>query len=184
MYARRVLALTLVVSVMALTGACTEDRPRNGEAEARRTASAAAPTHSWDGKEEEEDAIRRATRALGAVRTEGVSRVDEGLESLARGLDRTFTGEGDHPYTFDVACQAPDRRSVTLTLARGDTANEWEVTCGDREADRFNIPAGGRFTARITKSGPHSDGFVMWRLNTVAPQDVDGCKDDITGCEK
>jgi hypothetical protein len=187
MRARQGLALTLIVSAMALTGACADDKNREAEAEPGSTASAnpatSTPTPSWDGKEDQEDAMRRATRALDAVQSDGASRVDEGMESLAGGLNKTFTGKGDRPYTFDVACQAPDRRSLTLTLARGDAESEWEVTCGDREADQFNIPAGGRFTAKITQAGQHADGLVLWRLNTVTAHDVDGCKDDIKGCE-
>ncbi|MEU1408678.1 hypothetical protein ABZ471_41480 [Streptomyces sp. NPDC005728] len=91
--------------------------------------------------------------------------------------------KGNRPYTFDLACQAPARRSVTLTLARGDEESEWEVTCGDREADQFNIPVGGRFTARIPHTGQDTDGLVLWRLDAVAPEDLDDCEDDIEGCE-
>ncbi|MCF3128906.1 hypothetical protein [Streptomyces olivochromogenes] len=187
MRTRQGLALTIIVTAMALTGACTEQKNQEGKAEPGNTASSSpattTPAPSWDGKEDQEDAMRRATRALKAVQPDGASRVDEGMESLARGLKKTFTAQGDRAYTFDVACQAPAPRSVTLTLTRGDADSEWEVTCGDREADQFNIAAGGPFTVRITHAVKDAEGLVLWRLNTVAPDDVDGCEDDIKGCE-
>ncbi|MEU0009186.1 hypothetical protein ABZ079_34320 [Streptomyces sp. NPDC006314] len=188
MRARHSLALALVVSATALTGGCAEQRNRDATTESGKTVSSgsatATPAPTWEGKEDREDAMRRATRALNAVAADGASRVDEGMESLARGLDKTFTPKGDRPHTFDIACQAPAGRSLTLTLARDDAESEWEVTCGDREADQFNIPAGGRFTARISTAGQPAEGFVRWRLSTVTPADVEGCEDDINGCEE
>ncbi|MGW7379194.1 hypothetical protein [Streptomyces sp. NPDC054794] len=187
MRSRQGLALTVIVIAMALTGACAEQKNQEGKAEPGNTALSSpgttTPAPSWDGKEDQEDAMRRTTLALKAVQPDGASRVVEGMESLARGLKKTFTAQGDRPYTVDVACQAPAHRSVTLTLARGDAHSEWEVTCGDREADQFNIAVGGPFTVRITHAGQDAEGLVLWRLNTVAPQDVDGCEDDIKGCE-
>ncbi|MEU8621938.1 hypothetical protein [Streptomyces sp. NPDC048623] len=167
-------ALSLAVSAMALTGACTEDHP--------------GPSRppSWEGKAEQEDAMERAARALNAAGAEGDVRVDEGMEDLDRGLDKTFEAKGDHPYSLDIACQAPTDRTVTLTLARGGSHSEWEVTCGDREADRFSVPAGGRFTATIASAGEAggaADGLVLWRLSTRPPGDMEGCDDDIKGCE-
>jgi hypothetical protein len=58
------------------------------------------------------------------------------------------------------------------------------VTCGDREADQFDIPAGGRFTARVSAAGQHTEGLMLWRLSTVSSADVEGCPDDIHGCEE
>jgi hypothetical protein len=179
MRTRTGLALAFVVSAMALTGACTEQENQERPASANAT-----PTPSWEGKEDQEDAMRRATRALNAVESDGASRVDAGMENLAQGLDKTLEAKGGRPYTFGIACQAPTHRTVTLRLARGDADSEWEVTCGDREADRFDIPAGGRFTARIAPAGEDTDGLVLWRLDTVSPDDVDGCGDDIEGCER
>lgn len=171
---RLALALPLVVSVMALTGACASE-------DADSAAPAPAPT--WDGKADQEDAMERAARALNAAGSEGASRVDEGMEDLARGLHKSFEAKGDRPYALDLACQAPTDRSVTLTLARGDANSEWEVTCGEPEADRFSIPAGARFTATVPPTGTEGDGLVLWRLSTVSAADVDGCEDDIKGCE-
>jgi hypothetical protein len=89
------------------------------------------------------------------------------MTALAKGLDRTFTTRGDRPHTFDIACQAPAPHTLTLTLVRGGTQSEGEVVCGDREADRFDIPAGASFTARIKASTQDTDGLVLWRLDTV-----------------
>ncbi|MGW7790365.1 hypothetical protein [Streptomyces tricolor] len=178
MRARRSLALALITVATALTAGCTDQ-------ETRETATGPGTTApSWDGKAPQEDALRRATRALNAVEPDGAARVDEGVEDLARGLDKTFGPKGDRPHTFDIACQAPADRTLTLILARGDAETEWEVTCGDREADQFNIPAGGRFTARVPAAGRDTQGFVLWRLSTIAPADVEGCEDDIEGCEE
>ncbi|CAM5457375.1 hypothetical protein [Streptomyces aurantiogriseus] len=108
---------------------------------------------------------------------------DSGTAALGEGLDRTLTTRGAKPYTFDVAYQTPAPHTLTLILVRGETASEWEVECGDREAEQFNLPAGGSFSARIAPPNRDADGLVLWRLSTVAPEDVQDCEDDITGCE-
>ncbi|MFB7595215.1 hypothetical protein [Streptomyces sp. NPDC056160] len=187
MPARRSLAVALAALAVAMAGGCSDQRGREGTA--TDAGSTEAPRHPspsavprWDGKAEQEDALRAATQALNASETEGAARVDEGLASLPQGLDKTFTA-GGRPHTLDVACQAPGPRSITLTLGRGTAKSEWEVRCGDREADQFNIPAGARFTARVARTGPDADGLVLWRLSAVHPDDVDGCEDDIEGCE-
>ncbi|MEU3842726.1 hypothetical protein AB0E88_22165 [Streptomyces sp. NPDC028635] len=187
MRARNGLAVTLIASAMTLTGACggptspqrAAPEPEHG-AERRHTSATSTPT--WDGKEEQEDAMRRATQALNAAEPEGVRRIDEGMESLAQGLNKSLTAKG-RPHTLDVACQAPGPRTVTLTLTRGAARSEWDVTCGDREADRFNIPADSTFTARVTPLGHDIDGLVSWRFNAVDAEDVDGCEDEVKGCE-
>lgn len=180
-------ALALVLSAAALTSGCAEGTKDPSRTEHGTTTPPApattSPAPSWEGKEDQEDAMRRATRALNAAETEGASRVDSGMAQLADGLDKTFTATGDRPYTFDIACQAPTSRTLTLSLARGEAETEWELDCGDREADQFNIPAGPPFTARIAGSGPDTDGLVLWRLNTIAPDAVEDCEDDIEGCE-
>ncbi|MFF9815090.1 hypothetical protein [Streptomyces sp. NPDC014006] len=56
-------------------------------------------------------------------------------------------------------------------------------TCGDCEADRFNIPAGSTFAAHIAPAGQAIDGLVLWRFIAVDADDVDGCADEIRGCE-
>lgn len=182
------LATGLIVSAVLLTGGCVTHEDRRGETPAGPETTTAAP-HSdpaspptWRGKEDQEDAIQRATRALNTTEAEGAQRIDEGMANLARGLGRTFTAEG-RPRTLDIACQAPAPHSITLTLTRGTAKSEWEVTCGDREADQFNIPAGGVFTAHVPPAADDTDGLVMWRLNAVHNADVTGCDDDIKGCE-
>ncbi len=127
--------------------------------------------------------MRRATRALNAVEPDGASRVDEGMERLEQGLTKTFAAKGGRPYTFDVACRTPTAPSIALTLQRGGSESEYEVECGDRAADQFNIPAGAPFTVRITPAQRGTDGIILWRLNTIAPADVDDCNDDIQGCQ-
>ncbi|MFG3013845.1 hypothetical protein ACGFZB_26120 [Streptomyces cinerochromogenes] len=188
MRARQSLALALIVAATALTGGCAELKNRETTPGPGTTASSGpattTPPPSWEGKAPQEDAMRRATRALDAVEPDGASRVDQGMGDLVRGLDKTFTPKENRPHTLDIACQAPANRTLTLTLARGGAESEWEVTCGDRGADQFNIPAGSRFTARIPAAGQHTQGIVQWRLNSVAPADVEGCKDDIGGCEE
>ncbi|MET9142245.1 hypothetical protein [Streptomyces sp. NPDC004042] len=173
MPARRSLAVVLVAFAVVPAGGCSD---RKGPP----PASAAVPT--WDGKAEQEDALRSAEQALNASEIEDSARVDEGMAALPQGLDRTFAAEG-RPHTFDIACQAPGPRSITLTLDRGTARSEWEVTCGDLEADQFNIPSGVRFAARVPPMGPDAQGLVLWRFNTVDPGDVSGCEDDIEGCE-
>ncbi|MFF0001445.1 hypothetical protein [Streptomyces avermitilis] len=169
MRAHHTLALGLILVV--LTGGCTERTQEPNAAERGDTPSASQPP-TWEGKEDQEEAMERATRALNAVAPEGASREDSGMTALAQGLDRTFTAKGDRPYTFDIVCQARAPHTLILTLARGGAEGEWEVECGDREADQFNIPTGAPFTAGITPSNRDTDGLVLWRLNTVAPEDV------------
>lgn len=175
--------LALVLTLVALTGGCAEQTREPKKAQDGGTPSVSQPP-TWEGKADQEDAMERAMRALNAVEPEGASREDSGMAALAKGLTRTFTVKGDRPYTFDIACQVPAPHTLTLTLARGDTQSEWEVECGDREADQFNIPAGAPFTATITPAQRDTDGLVLWRLDAVAREDVQDCADDITGCER
>ncbi|MFE7933430.1 hypothetical protein ACFU6S_32870, partial [Streptomyces sp. NPDC057456] len=173
--------LVLALALAALTAGCTEETREPKEAGNGGTPSVSQPP-TWEGKGDEEAAMKRATRALNAVEPDSASREDSGTVTLAHGLDRTFTVQGDKPYTFDIACQATVPHIVALTLARGDAESEWEVECGDREADQFNIPAGAPFTATITPVARDTDGLVLWRLNTVASEDVQDCEDEITEC--
>ncbi|WP_314220058.1 hypothetical protein [Streptomyces zaehneri] len=182
MRARRPLIFILLLSVAALTGACAEqgrepDQPGNGRSKST------SPPLTWDGKEDVEEAMQRAARALNTVESESAFREDSGTTTLAKGLSRTFKTQSQKPYTFDISCQTPSAHTLTLTLMRGDAANEWDVECGDREADQFNIPAGTPFTARTTPAGGQAEGIISWRLNTIGAEDVQDCTDDITGCE-
>ncbi|MFF9281903.1 hypothetical protein [Streptomyces griseosporeus] len=176
--------LAVALAALPVTAACTtSDDPgaATGPPESSpRASSPSAP--SWDGKADEEDAVRRATRALDAARPEDAERLDEGVARLTEGLERAF-GPTDRPLALTVACQAPATRSLTLTLARGATSADWDVTCGDREADHFDIPAATRFTARVTPADAATRGVLLWRLDAVAAGGVEGCGDDIEECE-
>ncbi|MER5587447.1 hypothetical protein ABT090_38220 [Streptomyces asoensis] len=130
-----------------------------------------------------EEAMQRAARALDAVESKSVLREDSGTATLIEGLNRTLTTKGRKPYTFDISCQTPSAHTLTLTLMRGDTTSEWDVACGDREADQFDIPGGTPFTARVTPVGGQVEGIISWRLSTVGAEDMQDCADDITGCE-
>ncbi|MFC7916378.1 hypothetical protein [Streptomyces sp. NPDC057386] len=181
------LAATLTASLVALTAGCAVDGTRQGAApEGETTAGASGPgpaeTPAWQGKADQEDAIRDAASALDAGESEGARRIDEGMVRLSEGLTWTLSADGA-PHTLAVTCQAPGPRSLTLTLTRGSAHSEWDVTCGDREADRFAVPVGSTFTAHIPAAGPGVDALVLWRFDAEDPADVDGCPDDIAGCD-
>src|SRR5690348_10784593 len=106
MRAHRPLVFALALSAAALTSACTERKPEPSDPAKEKTTSASQPA-TWDGKEDAEDAMRRATRALNAVEPESAARQDSDTTNLAKGLDTTFTTQGKKPYTFDIACQSP-----------------------------------------------------------------------------
>ncbi|GGR86223.1 hypothetical protein GCM10010269_26760 [Streptomyces humidus] len=181
MRAHRPLVFTLVLSAAALTSSCTERKQEPPDSAKEKTISASQPA-TWDGKEDAEAAMQRATRALNAVEPETAARQDSDTTTLAKGLDRTFTMQGKRPYTFDIACQTPATHTLTLKLIRGDVANEWDVECGDREADQLDIPAGAPITAQIRPASGETEGIISWRLNTVGAEDVQDCMDDITEC--
>ncbi|MEU5275573.1 hypothetical protein AB0G87_04040 [Streptomyces asoensis] len=141
-----------------------------------------SPPPTWEGKEDVEEAMQRAARALDAVESKGVFREDSGTATLIEGLNRTLTTKGRKPYTFAISCQTPSAHTLTLTLMRGDTTSEWDVACGDREADRFAIPGGTPFTARVTPVSGRAEGIIIWRLGTGGVEEVQDCADDITGC--
>ncbi|MGW1324505.1 hypothetical protein ACWD64_18425 [Streptomyces antibioticus] len=173
MRTRSGLTLVAALTLATLAAGCTQPPAEAGRGD----------TAGKGGKGDAETAMQRATRALNAVEADSASREDSGTAPLADGLNRTFTADGDRPYTFDIACQAAAPHTVVLTLVRGDAESAWEVGCGDREADQFNVPAGAPFTATVAPAKPGTDGLAVWRLNTVAPGDVTDCPDDITGCE-
>ncbi|MEU3989150.1 hypothetical protein OG301_08250 [Streptomyces platensis] len=132
---------------------------------------------------EPDDAMQRAERALDAYDEDdsAVQRADSGSAHLADGVRRTFRAPGKRWYRLDLTCDTSGVREVTLTLTRGSAEQAYGIGCGDPEADQFNIPPGTPFTARVdaVRTGT---GLVLWRLNTVAREDVDGCDNDIEGC--
>lgn len=132
---------------------------------------------------EPDDAMQRAERALDAYDEDGstAQRADSGSAFLADGVRRTFPATGKRWYRLDLTCDTSGVREATLTLTRGSAAQAYGIGCGDPEADQFHIPPGAPFTARVdaVRTGT---GLVLWRLNTVTREDVDGCDDDIDGC--
>ncbi|MEU5000211.1 hypothetical protein [Streptomyces sp. NPDC021622] len=157
--------------------------PRSSESSSE--SSAASPTPSGDDRTwEPDDALRRADRALDAYADDGTDAelVDSGTAYVGSGLDKTFKAPGDRAYRLDITCDTAGVDELTLTLSRDGAEQAYGVGCGDREADQFNIPPGTPFKARVdpVKDGT---GLISWRLNSIAPGDVDGCDDDIDGCE-
>ncbi|MFF3545331.1 hypothetical protein ACFYXD_26190 [Streptomyces platensis] len=108
-------------------------------------------------------------------------RAASGSAHLASGVNKTFQASGKRWYRLDITCDTRGVAELSLTLTRGDAEQAYGIGCGDRAADQFNIPPGAPFTARVdaVRSGT---GLVLWRLNTVSPDDLDGCDDDIDGC--
>ncbi|MEV5127366.1 hypothetical protein AB0K49_31925 [Streptomyces decoyicus] len=109
------------------------------------------------------------------------TRADSGSAHIASGVHKTFKAPGKRWYRLDITCDTQGVDELTLTLTRGSAKQAYGIGCGEHEADQFNIPPGDTFTVRVdtVRSGT---GLVLWRLNTIAPDDVDGCDDDIDGC--
>ncbi|MFB7629581.1 hypothetical protein ACFC0M_01325 [Streptomyces sp. NPDC056149] len=124
-------------------------------------------------------------RLARAVHDQDAELVDDGYPYLTEGLHRTFRTPGNRPYRLDISCDAPGAgEELTLRLQRGDAAQDWAVTCNDREADRFNIPATSRpFTAAIPTLDSKTTGIIHWRLNTISKEQIEDCADDIKGCD-
>ncbi|MEU3709812.1 hypothetical protein [Streptomyces catenulae] len=184
-------ALPLSVAALAvLMSGCAEGRHGGGgnepseraDASSRtsRPSASAGDTRPW----EPDDASRRAERALDAAADDGTEPepVDSGTAYLGSGLDKSFPASGKQPYRFEITCDTDGVAELTLTLSRGEEEQPYGVECGDLEADRFDLPAGKPFKAHIAPD-EHGMGLISWRLSAVAPGDVDGCDDDIDGCE-
>ncbi|WP_405656806.1 hypothetical protein [Streptomyces sp. RK9] len=132
---------------------------------------------------EPDDALQRAERALDAYEDDGThpDLVDADTSYIADRLTKTYATPGERPYRLDITCDTDDVEELTLTLTRGDEEQPYGIGCGDPEADQFNIPAGKPFkiSAAPVKGGA---GLFLWRLNTISPDDVEGCEDDIKAC--
>ncbi|WP_405653854.1 hypothetical protein [Streptomyces sp. RK9] len=183
----------LGATVVLLAAACGGPAERSGgssDRSAEPSASSSPPADEgqlveW-GKGDAEDALRRADRALGYDDTPA-ELVDSDVTSFSDGLRKTFPTPGERPYRLDITCVAPNTDEITLTLGRGDDEQEWVVSCGDRQADQFNIPAGAApFTARVAPDKRRSEALaeIVWRLNTIATDEVFDCEDDIVGCDE
>ncbi|MEU5582338.1 hypothetical protein ABZ791_32580 [Streptomyces huasconensis] len=149
------------------------------------TSRPTADTPSGNGRSwEPDDALQRAQRALDAYADDGThpKLVDSDTSYIASGADKTYEAPGDRPYRLDLTCDTRGVDELTLTLSRGEDEQAYGIGCGDPEADQFNIPSGTSFKISVdpVKDGT---GLVLWRLSTIAPDDVEGCDDDITACE-
>ncbi|MFD0414578.1 hypothetical protein [Streptomyces sp. NPDC127108] len=185
------LGATVVLLVAACGGPADRSEGTSGRSGEESPASSAPPADKeqelveW-GKGDAEDGLRRAQRAIGYDDTPA-EWVSDGVSFFPEGLKETFPTPGKRPYRLDITCAAPNTDEITLTLARGDDEQEWIVPCGEGQADQFNIPPGATpFTARVAPDGRRSENFaqIVWRLNTIAPDDVFECEDDIVGCDE
>ncbi|WP_267715469.1 hypothetical protein [Streptomyces sp. CoH17] len=133
---------------------------------------------------EPDDAMQRAERALEAASDgdERPERVDTASAFVASGMDKKHQTSGDRPYLLRITCDTDGIEELTLALSRDGQEQSYGIECGDPEADQFTIPAGRPFTARVD---PVEDGtgLILWRLDTVARDAVEGCDDDIDGCD-
>ncbi|MFC5722153.1 hypothetical protein ACFP1Z_18475 [Streptomyces gamaensis] len=153
--------LLLCTATAALLGGCSGGAAEPGDDAGRE----------WNPK----TALRRAERALDAAAGEGAGpeSVDSGTAFIASGLEQEFAAPGDRPYRLDITCDAVGIEEAALTLSRGGKEQTYDVGCGDRQADRFDIPAGRPFTARV-EAVKDGTGLILWRLGTVSPGEVSG----------
>ncbi|MFI6093384.1 hypothetical protein [Streptomyces sp. NPDC051218] len=161
------LPLSAAVLAVVLMSGCADEQGGNGEKE-------------W----EPDDALRRAEQALKAAADDDTEAdlVDSGTAYVGSGLKKSFRASGDKPYRFELTCDTDDSGDLTLTLSRGTDEQAYGIGCGDRKADHFNLPPDKPFTTHV-KADPDGTGLIAWRLTTIAPGDVDGCEDDVDGCE-
>ncbi|MFD9814180.1 hypothetical protein [Streptomyces sp. NPDC059080] len=137
-------------------------------------------TSAWNPKR----GLQRAQRALDAYDGDGTHPVLVETDNpyITTGMAKKFKATGSRPYRLDITCNTQGIGELTLTFSRGDQEQAYGIGCGDPEADQFNIPPGKPFTANIN---PVKDGtgLILWRLNTIATDEVDGCDDDIKDCD-
>ncbi|ARX88468.1 hypothetical protein SMD44_07955 [Streptomyces alboflavus] len=191
MHIRPALRLCLAIAATAglLVGCADKDGSRDERGEKKPAAQPPASRSSQDTSSgrtrnwEPDDALQRAERALDAYEDDGThpELVDTDTSYIASGLTKTYNAPGDRPYRLDITCNTDDIEELTLTLTRGDEEQPYGIGCGDPEADQFNIPPGKPFkiSAEPVKD---SAGLFLWRLNTIASDDVEGCEDDIKAC--
>ncbi|MYR44080.1 hypothetical protein [Streptomyces sp. SID5910] len=183
--------LPVYVAMIALLAGCADVKDEANDAADQSSARPSAPAGrqsepSGDGSRawEPDDAMQRAERALEAASDSDArpELVDTGGAFVASGMDKKHQTSGDRPYLLGITCDTDGIGELTLTLSRGPQEQAYGVECGDPEADQFNIPAGQPFTARVdpVKDG---NGLILWRLDTIARDAVEGCDDDIDGCD-
>ncbi|MFE3182741.1 hypothetical protein ACFXKR_17995 [Streptomyces violascens] len=161
-------ALTVLLAATALVTGCSSA----GDPSPATTAG-----REW----EPDDALQRADRALDTDENTLIV-VDRNAPHVASGMNKTFETVGSKPYRLDITCDSYEVSHLTLVLTRGQTKHTWDLTCGAREAQRFNIPTGPAFTATVAPAKPGTTGLIVWRLNTLAPQEVEGCPDAFSDC--
>ncbi|MGW1836114.1 hypothetical protein [Streptomyces sp. BBFR2] len=185
----RPLSAAVLTALAVLLSGCADGRtdgggsgsgPRESSGPASEPSASAGGARAW----EPDDALRRAQRALDAAADDGTEAevADSGTAYIGSGLDKSFPANAGRPYRFEITCDTDGAGELTLTLSRGEEEQPYGVECQDREADHFNLPAGKPFTARVAPD-QHGTGLLAWRLSAIAPGDVDGCDDDIDGCE-
>ncbi|MFJ3883350.1 hypothetical protein ACIPW5_38620 [Streptomyces sp. NPDC090077] len=159
--------LTVLLATAALATACTHDE--------------GSRARQW----EPDDALQRVQRALDADDAD-TTEIAEASSYLASGIDRTLDTPGDKPYRFDIACDTDGIATVTLSVTRGADERRFDVRCGNRQTLRLNVPAGPAFTVRIPRidKEPIPSGVIVWNLNSLEPDDVHGCPDEIKGCKQ
>ncbi|MFI1966695.1 hypothetical protein ACH429_21710 [Streptomyces pathocidini] len=183
--------LPVYVATVALLAGCAEAKEEPNGAADRSSPWPSAPAGQQseppgDGSRawEPDDAMQRAGRALEAASDSDArpELVDTASAFIASGMDKEHKTPGDRPYLLSITCDTDGIGELTLTLSRGDQEQAYGIECGDQEADQFNIPAGKPFTARVdpVKDG---SGLILWRLDTIARHAVEGCDDDIDGCD-
>ncbi|OIJ98865.1 hypothetical protein [Streptomyces monashensis] len=175
-------AVLLTAASVGGCGANSDTGPNSAAIEASSATSSADTAPADWGKGDYEKAMKHLTRTL---RDADAELVDSGFPNVMDGLSRTFRTPGDRPYRLDVDCAVPGTDELTLALKRGGEEQDWAVTCNDREADRFNVPAAGEpFTASIAAPDSKTTGIIHWRLVTVREDQAAGdCGDDIKGCD-
>ncbi|MFD9882576.1 hypothetical protein ACFWZT_14070 [Streptomyces alboflavus] len=183
------LCLATAATAGLLVGCADKDDSRDKHGEKKPAAQPTTSRSSQDTSSgnapawEPDDALQRAERALDAYDDDGTNPklVDTDTSYIADRLAKTYEAPGDRPYRLDITCNTDGIEELTLTLTRGDEEQPYGIGCGDPEADQFNIPPGKPFkiSAEPVKDGA---GLFLWRLNTIAPEDVEGCEDDIKSC--
>ncbi|MEV7725036.1 hypothetical protein AB0P15_09930 [Streptomyces sp. NPDC087917] len=137
---------------------------------------------------EPDDALQRADKSLGEDTGNGGRVTQRGTGFLASGLNKTLETGGESQYRFDIACDSEESPRVSLVLSRDGGAGDrsFDVACTAGEVTRINFPAGGALTARVeppAKDDSPPLGVLSWQLLTLDPKSVQGCTDQLSGCQ-
>ncbi|ROQ89027.1 hypothetical protein EDE04_7426 [Streptomyces sp. 2132.2] len=166
----RIPRLLILLAVTAALAGCTgQENPAN-EAE-------------W----EPDDGLQRAQAALKDEDT-SARRLKWGAPHVGSGIHETLETSGDRPYRFNVVCDSPDVPRLAVTLTRGASKKQADVTCSassHKQVVRISFPAGEPVTVTVEPATgePTPMGLIAWDLKTVDPTNVQGCADEIDGCK-